>query len=151
VPWIAGTKVKVAEIVRDKIAYGWSPEEIHFQQPHLSLAQILAALTWYYENQSSIAASIKHQVEEADSFAIKASDPEFRRKLVDLKRSAACGQEDGTAVWDDGPLLGRATERDRVMVSQDVYPLREGTRLLKENRELAASFMPISLGSQSVS
>ena len=44
VAWIDGTKVKVAEVVLDKIAYGWSPEEIHFQHPHLSLAQIYAAL-----------------------------------------------------------------------------------------------------------
>mgnify|MGYP001793163852 CR=1 FL=1 len=31
VAWIGGTKVKVTEIVLDKVAYGWSPEEIHFQ------------------------------------------------------------------------------------------------------------------------
>jgi len=31
VAWIAGTKVKVAEVVLDKIAYGSSPEEIQFQ------------------------------------------------------------------------------------------------------------------------
>jgi hypothetical protein len=92
--------------------------------PAMLVREEIAALTWYYENQSSLDASIKHQVEEADSLAIKASNPEFRRKLVDLKRSAACGQEDETAGWDDGPLLGRATERGRVMVSQDADPLR---------------------------
>ncbi|HEX9781491.1 MAG TPA: DUF433 domain-containing protein [Opitutaceae bacterium] len=37
VAWLGGTQVKVAEIVLDKIANGWSPEEIHFQHPHLSL------------------------------------------------------------------------------------------------------------------
>jgi hypothetical protein len=30
VAWIGGTKVKVTEVVLDKIAYGWSPEEIIF-------------------------------------------------------------------------------------------------------------------------
>ena len=30
VAWIAGTKVKVTEVVLDKIAYGSSPEEITF-------------------------------------------------------------------------------------------------------------------------
>ncbi|MCC6392359.1 MAG: DUF433 domain-containing protein [Bryobacterales bacterium] len=43
VAWIGDTKVKVIEVVLDKIAYGWSPEEIHFQHPHLSLAQIRRA------------------------------------------------------------------------------------------------------------
>jgi uncharacterized protein (DUF433 family) len=47
--WIAGTKVKITEIVLDKIAYGSSPEEIHFQHRNLSLAQIHGALTYYYE------------------------------------------------------------------------------------------------------
>jgi uncharacterized protein (DUF433 family) len=52
--WIAGTKVKVTEVVLDKIAYGSSPEEIHFQHPNLSLAQIHGALTYYYENQDKV-------------------------------------------------------------------------------------------------
>jgi len=43
VAWIGGTKTKVIEVVLDKIAYGSSPEEIHFQHPHLSLAQIHGA------------------------------------------------------------------------------------------------------------
>lgn len=37
VAWLAGTKVKVVEVGLDKVARGWSPEEIHFQHPHLSL------------------------------------------------------------------------------------------------------------------
>ena len=32
---------------------------------------------------------------------------------------------------DDGPLLKRATELDRILVTQDEDLLREGTRLLK--------------------
>jgi hypothetical protein len=30
VAWIGKTNVKVIEVVLDKLAYGWSPEEIHF-------------------------------------------------------------------------------------------------------------------------
>ena len=40
-------------------------------------------------------------------------------------------QEDGAAKLDDGPLLKRATELDRILVTQDEDLLREGTRLLK--------------------
>ncbi len=40
VAWISGTKIKVIEVALDKVAYGWSPEEIHFQHNYLSLAQI---------------------------------------------------------------------------------------------------------------
>jgi uncharacterized protein (DUF433 family) len=87
VAWVGGTKVKVTEIVLDKIAYGWSPEEIHFQHPHLSLAQIHCALTYYYENQGHLDAQIKHGLEESGKLAAQVSDADFRRKLSDLKRS----------------------------------------------------------------
>ena len=88
VAWISGTKVKVAEVVLDKIAYGSSPEEIHFQHPHLSLAQIHGALTYYYENQDKVDEQIRRGLEESDSLTHRASDPEFRRRLVDLKRTS---------------------------------------------------------------
>jgi len=39
-PIIKGTKIKVIEIVLDKIAYGWSPEEIQYQHPQLTLGQL---------------------------------------------------------------------------------------------------------------
>lgn len=87
VAWIGGTRVKVTEIVLDKMAYGWSPEEIHFQHPHLSLAQIHAALTYYYENQIVLDAQIRRALEEGDRLAAEVSDPSFRRKLSELKRS----------------------------------------------------------------
>lgn len=85
--WIAGTKVKVTEVVLDKIASGSSPEEIHFQHPNLSLAQIHGALTYYYENQDKVDDQIRRGLEESDKLAVRLSDEEFRRKLLDLKRS----------------------------------------------------------------
>jgi len=30
VAWIVGANTKVKEVVLDKMAYGWSPEEMHF-------------------------------------------------------------------------------------------------------------------------
>jgi uncharacterized protein (DUF433 family) len=87
VAWLAGTRIKVLEVALDKIAHGWSPEEIHFQHPGLSLAQIHAALTWYYENQVLLDGQIAASLEESDRLAQQASDPVFRRKLNRLKRS----------------------------------------------------------------
>jgi len=87
VAWVAGAKVKVTEIVLDKLAYGWSPEETHFQHPSLSLAQIHGALTYYYENQDRLDNQIEQGLEEAGKLALHASDAGFRRRLIDLKRS----------------------------------------------------------------
>ena len=44
---IAGTTMKVVELVVEKNAYGWIPEELHFQHPYLSLGQIYSALAYY--------------------------------------------------------------------------------------------------------
>jgi uncharacterized protein (DUF433 family) len=80
-PWVAGTKVKVIEVVLDHTAYGFSPAEIHFQHPHLSLAQIHAALAYYYDHQSEIDAEIQRQAVEARSLAEENRDSPGRRRL----------------------------------------------------------------------
>jgi uncharacterized protein (DUF433 family) len=64
VAWIDDTNVKVIEVVLDRLAYGWSPEEIHFQHPGLSLAQIHAAFVYYYDYQAELDAEIAGHQEE---------------------------------------------------------------------------------------
>lgn len=86
VAWIGGTRVKVIEVVLDKMAYGWSPEEMHLQHPDLSLAQIHGALAYYYENQRALDADIKRRVAETDVLLAEASDPVFRQRLIDLAK-----------------------------------------------------------------
>jgi len=87
VVWIDDTNVKVVEVVLDKLAHGSSPEEIHFQHPNLSLAQIHGALTYYYEHQDEVDEQLRRGLEESDKLAVRLSDAEFRRKLLDLKRT----------------------------------------------------------------
>ena len=65
VAWIDETNVKVIEVVLDRMAYGWSPEEIHFQHPHLSLAQIHSALAHYFDHQAELDAEIAQQSDQA--------------------------------------------------------------------------------------
>jgi uncharacterized protein (DUF433 family) len=74
VAWIDDTNVKVIEVVLDRLAYGWSPEEIHFQHPHLSLAQIHAALSYYYDHQGEMDAEIDRQLQEVEASAAKAGE-----------------------------------------------------------------------------
>lgn len=87
VAWIDDTRVKVIEVVLDKIVHGSSPEEMHFQYPHLSLAQIHAALAYYYDNQAALEADIERRLQEADELAHKISDPSLRQKLLALKET----------------------------------------------------------------
>lgn len=54
VPKIAGTTMKVIELVLAQRAYGWSPEELHFQFPHLTLGQTHSALAYYWDHQGAL-------------------------------------------------------------------------------------------------
>jgi uncharacterized protein (DUF433 family) len=86
VAWISGTNTKVTEVVRDKLAYGWGPDEIHVQHPHLSLAQIYSAFAYYFENKAKVDREIDRREREADEVAKRAADPILRRKLLDSKQ-----------------------------------------------------------------
>lgn len=80
-PWIEGTNTKVIEVVLDKIAYGWSPEEIHLQHPHLPLAKIHAALTYYYDHQPEIDAEIREQTQRIEAMRAAAGESPLVRHL----------------------------------------------------------------------
>jgi len=86
VAWISGTKVKVIEVALDKLAPGSSPEEMHFQYPHLSLAQIHAALAYYYEHQTELDAEIQRRWQEANELAAREAASPLQQRLRELRR-----------------------------------------------------------------
>ena len=66
VPTIQGTTTKVIELVLEKMAYGWSPEELHFQHPYLTLGQIHSALAYYWDHQEELDRDIEQRLEHVD-------------------------------------------------------------------------------------
>jgi uncharacterized protein (DUF433 family) len=81
VAWIDETHGKVIEVVMDKLAHGSSPEEIHFQHPDLALAQIHAALSYYYDQQQAFDATIEEQLREVEALRAQASESPVRQRL----------------------------------------------------------------------
>jgi len=79
--WIDDTNVKVVEVVLDKLAHGSSPEEMHFQYPHLSLAQIYAALSYYHDHQEAFDKEIQRQLAEIDALVSRREDSPARKRL----------------------------------------------------------------------
>lgn len=65
-PMIAGTSMKVVELVLDHKAYGWSPEELYLQHPHLSLGQIHSALAYYWDHQEELDQDIERRLRRMD-------------------------------------------------------------------------------------
>ena len=81
VAWIDDTNVKVIEVVLDKLAHGWSPEEIHFQHPDLALAQIHAALSYSYDQQQAFDATIEEQLQRVEALMAQAAESPVRKRL----------------------------------------------------------------------
>ncbi|MBZ0168072.1 hypothetical protein MELA_02643 [Candidatus Methylomirabilis lanthanidiphila] len=74
---IAGSTMKVAELVAEVQAYGWSPEELHFQHPHLSLGQIHSALAYYSDHKDTLDRELAQALREADEHRAAAGPSAF--------------------------------------------------------------------------
>src|SRR5258708_36999809 len=80
--WVDDTNVKVIEVVLDKIGFGMTPEEIHGEHyGRLALAQIHAALGFYYDHQVEFDAEIERQTKEVERLRADSLDAPVRQKL----------------------------------------------------------------------
>jgi uncharacterized protein (DUF433 family) len=86
VAWIDGANTKVLEVALDMIAHGWSPEEIHFQHSHLSLTQIHAALSHYYDHQQEMDVLIQRSLKQAKARRGEAGESPIRKRLLELAK-----------------------------------------------------------------
>lgn len=59
VPMIAGTTMKVQELVAERLAWGWSPEELFLNHPYLTMGQIFSALAYYADHRLEIELAIE--------------------------------------------------------------------------------------------
>ena len=58
-PVIAGTNFKVKQLILERQAHGSSPEELAFQHPQLSLAQVYSALAYYEDHKETMDALMR--------------------------------------------------------------------------------------------
>ena len=81
VPTIAGTTMKVVELVLAHLAYGWSPEELHFQFPHLTLGQVHSALAYYWDHRQEMDRDIESRLKRADQLRQSLGEPPVVARL----------------------------------------------------------------------
>jgi uncharacterized protein (DUF433 family) len=81
VPTIAGTTMKVIELVLPHLAYGWSAEELRFQFPTLSLGQIHSALAYYWDHRSELDADIERRLKSMDALRTSLEESPLVTKL----------------------------------------------------------------------
>ncbi len=89
---IAGTRLKVIHLIMDKMANGSTPEQMREQFPPLTLAQVHAALTYYYDHKTELDAQISQDLREATLLRAQLENQPTREQLM-LRRGG--GPADG--------------------------------------------------------
>lgn len=78
---IAGTTMKVVELIMAQMAHGWSAEELHFQHPYLSMSQIHSALAYYWEHKEALDADIEQREQYAEEMRQQAGPSPLTQRL----------------------------------------------------------------------
>jgi uncharacterized protein (DUF433 family) len=85
-PRIAGHRIKVQHVAIWHEQMGMSPEEIVATYPSITLADVHAALAYYYDHRDEIEADIKEGIEFAEK--LRAEAPPSRLQKILNERNA---------------------------------------------------------------
>src|SRR5947199_10641078 len=73
-------RVRVAQIVMDYLAHGWSPDEMCRQHPYLTIAEAHAAMLYYWDHPDEIEAEVREEESQhADDLKRGHQSPFFLR------------------------------------------------------------------------
>jgi uncharacterized protein (DUF433 family) len=79
-PRIAGSRIRVQDIVVWHESWGLSPEEIVTNFPQLTLAQVYAALAYYYDHREEI----RQHMKDAEAL-VEAFKQQYPSKVFELQ------------------------------------------------------------------
>jgi uncharacterized protein (DUF433 family) len=79
--YIAGTRVRVQDIYVDAEVHGKSPDEIVASLPQLTLAQVHAALAYYFDNRDAIREEIRQDGVSVAAIKANSGPGPLERKL----------------------------------------------------------------------
>jgi uncharacterized protein (DUF433 family) len=83
--YIVDTRISVQNIYVLHELQGHSPDEILADYPHLTLAQIHAALAYFYEHAAEVRDQLKREQQFADRLAAEQGSTRFSRLRDDLR------------------------------------------------------------------
>jgi uncharacterized protein (DUF433 family) len=81
VPVIEGTTMKVIEIVIAQRSYGWTDEEIQINHRYLNMAQVYAALAYYWDNRQALDRDIERREDIIQQQEDSAGESAFAARL----------------------------------------------------------------------
>ena len=74
-------RVRVAQIVMDYLAYGWSVDEMCRQHPYLTPAEAHSAMAYYFDHQAEIDGEIAAEIEEDEEWRKRTPQPPVLLRL----------------------------------------------------------------------
>ena len=74
-------RIRVAQIVMDYLAHGWSPDEMCRHHSHLLPAEAYAAMAYYYDHQAEIDAEIEAELAETRAAETAAPPTPFMLRM----------------------------------------------------------------------
>ncbi len=84
-PRIKGTRIKVLLLIKQYLAWSWDAEEMQRNYPQLSLAQVHAALGYYYENQAQCDQRMAEGEQFIETTRAQQEDADLQARLRQLK------------------------------------------------------------------
>jgi uncharacterized protein (DUF433 family) len=72
---VSGTRIKVSELARRYEFVGQTPDDIVADLPHLTLAQVHAALAYYYDHRDEILAELRSEDDFVERLAASYATP----------------------------------------------------------------------------
>ncbi|MDZ4401306.1 DUF433 domain-containing protein [Prosthecobacter sp.] len=85
--WIDETPYKVAHLVAEHLAHGWSAETLHENHPDLTLVQIYAALAWFYDHVEEMESQIQEREKRTEVILTKLGNTQLQQRLSRVKAS----------------------------------------------------------------
>ncbi len=73
-------RIRIAQIIMDYLAYGWSVDEMCRQHPYLTLAEAHAAMAYYFDHQAEIDHEIQAEWQQAQNLGSHRSPFYLRMK-----------------------------------------------------------------------
>jgi len=80
---VAGSRLKVVHLVAARKAWNWTAEDLAAQFPPLTLAQVHAALAFYYDHQAELDDALRQEEHLAEQLRDQLDDGELRAKLAE--------------------------------------------------------------------
>ncbi|HEX8681788.1 MAG TPA: DUF433 domain-containing protein [Ardenticatenaceae bacterium] len=87
VPVIAGTTMKVIELVLAHQAYSMGPDELHDSFPYLSMGQIYSALAYYWDHKEELDEDIQRRHELVEQIRRELGTSPLMERLKAIKRA----------------------------------------------------------------